>query len=270
MADISYYWQNKSLRALQANQHTEIMAHQHPEEIKDSLFNSLIYSPTDTFFVNPVDKEIPIFLAAKDSVSAIFDYYEGKTAVLNFASYKNPGGGFLSGSRAQEESLCHSSFLYNVLSKFPTYYGWNQNHLNRSLYENRAIYSPRILFENEDGDTIYCDVITCAAPNITPNRKYNLGVTDEENLAALDSRIHFVLDIAAENQVDTLILGAFGCGVFGQDAEDVCRIFVKYLTSSHRCFKKVIFAIPNDVHSENYDKFFKVLTEEKEKRNEKL
>ena len=95
-------------------------------------------------------------------------------------------------------------------------------------------------------------------------------MTDEENLAALDSRIHFVLDIAAENQVDTLILGAFGCGVFGQDAEDVCRIFVKYLTSSHRCFKKVIFAIPNDVHSENYDKFFKVLTEEKEKRNEKL
>ena len=64
--------------------------------------------------------------------------------------------------------------------------------------------------------------------------------------------------------------GAFGCGVFGQDAEDVCRFFVKYLTSSHRCFKKVIFAIPNDVHSENYDKFFKVLTEEKEKRNEKL
>ena len=112
MADISYYWQNKSLRALQANQHTEIMAHQYPAEIEDSLLNSLIYSPTDTFFVNPVDKEIQIFLAAKDSVSAIFDYYEGKTAILNFASYKNPGGGFLSGSRAQEESLCHSSFLH--------------------------------------------------------------------------------------------------------------------------------------------------------------
>ena len=155
MADISYYWQNKPLRALQANQHTEIMARQYPEEIEDSFVNSLIYSPTDTFFINLIDKEIPIFLAAEDSVSAIFDYYDGKTAVLNFASYKNPGGGFLSGSRAQEESLCHSSFLYNVLSRFPTYYGWNQNHLNRSLYENRAIYSPRILFENEDGDITY-------------------------------------------------------------------------------------------------------------------
>ena len=122
----------------------------------------------------------------------------------------------------------------------------------------------------KDNKALECDVITCAAPNITVSQKYTNNVSKEENLAILNSRIRFVLDIAAENQVDTLILGAFGCGVFGQDAEDVCRLFVKYLTSSHRCFKKVIFAIPNDVHSENYDKFFKVLTEEKEKRNEKL
>ena len=47
MADISYYWQNKSLRALQANQHTEIMAHQYPEEIEESQINSLTYSPED-------------------------------------------------------------------------------------------------------------------------------------------------------------------------------------------------------------------------------
>ncbi|HBR75644.1 MAG TPA: TIGR02452 family protein, partial [Cyanobacteria bacterium UBA11159] len=38
-----------------------------------------------------------------------------KIGVLNFASAKNPGGGFLRGTQAQEESLARSSALYKSL-----------------------------------------------------------------------------------------------------------------------------------------------------------
>lgn len=68
------------------------------------------------------------------------------------------------------------------------------------------------------------------------------------------SRIKFVLDIAKENQVDLLILGAYGCGVFGQDAEEVAEIFREYLNTTHKCFEKVIFAIPKG-RDKNFDAF---------------
>lgn len=87
------------------------------------------------------------------------------------------------------------------------------------------------------------DVITCAAPNKSAAQKYQ-NVSDEENTRVLRLRIKFVLDIAKNNQVNTLILGAYGCGVFGQDPKEVASIFKEYLENSHKCFKKVIFAIP--------------------------
>jgi uncharacterized protein (TIGR02452 family) len=57
--------------------------------------------------------------------------------------------------------------------------------------------------------------------------------------------------------METLILGAFGCGVFGQDATNAASIFKQYLNSGQYNFKKVIFAIPKS-KDHNYDKFLKV------------
>ena len=39
--------------------------------------------------------------------------------------------------------------------------------------------------------------------------------------------------MAKENQVDLLILGAYGCGVFGQNVKEVAEIFKEYLDTSH-------------------------------------
>ncbi len=100
--------------------------------------------------------------------------------------------------------FCHS---LQITDKF---YKWNNENKNRALYFNRALYSPGILFFDGVED-FYCDVITCAAPNKSAAQQYG-KVSVQENTYVLKSRIKFVLDIAADNQVDTLILGAFGCG----------------------------------------------------------
>ena len=150
---------------------------------------------------------------------------------------------FINGSKAQEECLCHESFLYNVLLQFvQEFYDWNNKNKNKALYLNRGLYSPGIVF-CKDGENAICDVITCAAPNKSVARRYQ-HVQNEENTKVLKSRIKFVLDIAKENHVGTLILGAFGCGVFGQDAGEVAEIFKEYLETTHKCFEKVVFAVP--------------------------
>ena len=77
------------------------------------------------------------------------------------------------------------------------------------------------------------------------------GITNEENSKVLDERVHFILDIAAERGVETLILGAFGCGVFGQDPYEVAAVFKKYLEQEYKCFKKVIFAVPQGMNDFN-------------------
>ena len=82
-------------------------------------------------------------------------------------------------------------------------------------------------------------------------------MSDEENTKVLRNRIKFVLDIAKDNNVSTLILGAYGCGVFGQDATEVANIFKECLTTTHKCFDTVVFAVPSG-RDGNYEKFVKV------------
>lgn len=266
VAYIKEYWNDKGKRAEQAKVHTKEMQESYEKEIKESIKNTIIY---DTDFVSEKTYccDTTIIIEPFDSVSAIMKYTNIKhtsedkadkkrIAVLNFASYKNPGGMFLNGSQAQEESLCHESFLYNVLSQFVTkFYDWNNAHKNKALYQNRGLYSPDIVFCRE-GKMALCDVITCAAPNKSVGKRYRT-VSDEENTKVLRSRIQFVLDIAKDNQVNTLILGAYGCGVFGQDAKEVASIFKEYLETTHPCFESVVFAIPKG-RGNNLEAFEKV------------
>lgn len=246
MAYIKEYWNGREKRAEQARKHTKEMQKVYKDKIEESIRDTIIY---DTYFVSNKNYSCNtnIIVESSDSISSIIkhvDKCKDKMAVLNFSSYKNPGGMFINGSKAQEECLCHESFLYNVLSQFVIpFYDWNNRHKNKALYLNRGLYSPNIIF-CKDGNCVSCDVITCAAPNKSAAQKYQ-NVSDEENTKVLRSRIKFVLDIAKDNYVDTLILGAYGCGVFGQDAKEVASIFKEYLNTTHKCFKKVVFAIPN-------------------------
>lgn len=246
-----------NINSNRAKEHTLEMKKKYEKEIQKCVKDTKLYNN----FVAPLkevnNNSIKGSLSTLNSVSAVLNLSKGKTALLNFASYKSPGGLFIEGSMAQEECLCHYSFLYNVLSQHPDYYEYNNKNLNKSLYTNRALYSPNVIFE-KNGNTKVCDVITCAAPYKAAAKKY-CNVSDEENTKALESRIKFVLDIAEDNKVETLILGAYGAGVFGQDATEVAETFKDTLEKYNYSFKNVVFAIPKGLNK-NYEKFEEVFS----------
>ena len=243
--DTKRYYPNKEERAKLARNHTKEMEDLYKDEIKDCIDETLVYNANSKFIEKRLNNKQIIIVDEIDSVGAVFKYVNINeiTAVLNFASYNNPGGNFINGSKAQEECLCYESYLYNVLKGRIGYYKINHKNKNRSLYTDRALYSPNVRFTKECKD-VFCDVITCAAPNKTAAQKY-YNVSDEENSEVLKERIEFVLKIAQDNGVDNLILGAYGCGVFGQDPLEVAKIFKEFLSGKYKCFNKVIFAIPN-------------------------
>ena len=254
------YWNDSKNRAVKAKKWVDKMEKEHPSEIAYSVKNTMICRKENlNFSWSKRYSQTAVKLEALDSVSAVFKYTDqnSKTAVLNFASYKQPGGMFLQGSKAQEECLCHESTLYNVLVRFEdTYYASNRKQLNRALYQNVALYSPDVYFERNN-NSVKCDVITCAAPNFSAASKY-CNVSKEENATVLESRIKFILYLAATQQVDTLILGAFGSGVFGQDAKKVAEITMKLLKHYDGVFKEVVFAVI-DEKSANYQAFNDVI-----------
>lgn len=226
------------------------------KEILRSTKESTIYKDQ----INPMytESNFPtITVADIDSVDAVFKYANEteKTALLNFASFVEPGGGFMRGAIAQEEAICHESDLYNVLSRFEDYYADNAADMNNFWFYDRGIYSPDIVFvSSEDGSTKKADVITVAAPIYEPML---VAVDDTFNQYSetLERRIKYVLDMAQDQKVDTLILGAFGCGEFGNKPTEVSYFFMKHLTSGKYSFKKVIFAIPRGHGERNYNVF---------------
>lgn len=169
---------------------------------------------------------------------------------LNFASARNPGGGFLGGAQAQEEALARSSALYPcLLTQQATYY--EPNRAQRSLlYLDVAIFSPGVPFFRDDAGTLLpepalCSIITSPAPNagaIANNQPKKLAAV----APTLRQRAEIVLAIAAAEEVDRLILGAWGCGVFRNDPALVAHTFAELLLGEGRfaaVFKQVIFAI---------------------------
>lgn len=204
------------------------------EDIERSVANSKIYE--NVGFMERREQITEVIIADMKTFDAALKYREGKTCVLNFASFKNPGGGFLKGAVAQEEYLCQNSTLYNVLSQFASYYEKNRLNTNDALYWNRAIYSPGIVVLPSE---VKIDVLSCAAPNVKASR-----MIDSKKIQAVISRIKFVLDILEKEECDTGILGAFGCGVFGNDPRFVAKTF-RSQGVLRRGFKRVVFAIPN-------------------------
>lgn len=236
-------WDNKEQLANRAKKHSEDNEKFYHNEINEAFKHKRVYSYESDF--SEFDSGNPLFIfeniGSQDAVKKYAKHEKDKCCVLNFASFKNPGGQFIAGSKAQEENLCHNSILYNVLMRCTDYYDKNKTMLNKGLYKDRALYLDDIVFTFDDGD-VKCDVLTCAAPNKSLIRYGNFD--ESENFYALFQRMVFIRKICENEKVDTLILGAWGCGVFKQNPQDVADIIQSVFKSS--CIKTIVLAVPGN------------------------
>ena len=218
----------------------------------------------------PVLPEVTVLDAS--ATQAILDNGRGYAqfcdmAVLAFASFTNPGGGYIQGYLGQEATLCADSYLYNVLDKQRKWYGENRRrNINCELYRNRALVVPAVRFDRNHVHA-YADVIVAAAPNVRRARQ-EYRVSDDALLDALRDRIRFVLAICDELGREKLVLGAWGCENNGFDAEAVAELFRKELASGDFKVKQVFFAVPSTRWDEDFAKFEHVLANFPERNEE--
>ena len=163
-----------------------------------------------------------------------------KPLALNFANGVAPGGGFLHGAKAQEEVLCRSSALYLTLVGDPMYRDHSRRYESDST--DWTIYSPNVpVFRTDAGAPLeqpwLLSFLTCAAP-------YAPTVGQPKSGTLLQQRIYRILDIARAYGYETLILGAWGCGAFGNDTWKTARDFRQALeTEFTGAFSEIVFAI---------------------------
>jgi len=180
-----------------------------------------------------------------------------RIGVLNFASASNPGGGFLNGSLAQEEALAYCSSLYSQLKGNSLYSRPKRD----GLYTTEIIYSRDVVFFRDSNYALLpvksisvVDVATCPAVNYTHARKSH---SEETVRTEMYNRIDFVLSSFVENGCDAIILGAYGCGVFGNSPAVVAGMFRTLLTTKYQgSFKYVLFAILGKEEFKPFDNAF--------------
>lgn len=240
--------------AEKAKEHIKFLNENYKQATATAVSDSKIYDENTLFKRSERQAEqCDLKITDEDTITAGLRLSKNneKTAVLNFASSFWPGGSFEYGAMAQEEAICHESNLFSILSddRFAEFYKQNGEDTNDSMYYNRGIYTENVSIIKNKLGIGQLDVITVAAP--AP--RFSSGHRERKQaLPYLKSRIEFVLNIAEDNNIQNLVLGAFGCGAFGNSTEDVATIFKEEL--KNRNFKNVVFAII-DYNSNNKEIF---------------
>lgn len=214
------------------------------ELVDQAIAEKVSIAPRDKLATNPRDiyRKTNVEIRNETTLMASKRLVEEghRPITLNFANGIHPGGGFLNGARAQEEVLCRSSALYPTLVGDPMY----EAHRARPTPDSTewTIYSPNVpVFRTDSGSSLHTpwtlNFLTCAAPVAR-------SVGQPESGDLLRRRIHRVLQIAAVNHYSTIVLGAWGCGAFGNDPHRTAQDFRQALLTKFRgTFSKVVFAI---------------------------
>lgn len=252
-------------------QDTAWLCETHPvlkKAIENSINSQEMIAEKDRFDFSDFDRyseQCSLIVSKKRTYEAAFTYVRDglKTAVLNFASSTNPGGGVVNGSSAQEESLCRCSTLYFCLKDQKMWDAFYLPHrkFGTPLHNDDCIYTPDVVvFKSDTGDPkllqeqywYRVNVLTCAAPNLRerPSNEMNPGERDRavkissKDLQSLhEKRLRRILSIAAAKGNEAIILGAFGCGAFLNDPEVVAQASKTVVREFSHVFKKIEFAV---------------------------
>lgn len=232
------------------------------KEIDFSIKNTLLYNNNTVPYTTNTESIVFEVVNETATQAAVRLLNSGKSniAILNFASAITPGGGFLMGAIAQEEDLARRSGLYACLKSKPAFYNAN-NSCDKGqefYYTNNIIYSPNVPFFRDEKyklleEPYTLSVISAPAPNVT------LMSNEQESLIfkTLHTRATQILQIAAEQGHKNLILGAWGCGAFGNSAKMVASIFDLLLRIEKPHFEHVCFAVYDKRSDEPIFKTFK-------------
>ncbi|WP_242848137.1 TIGR02452 family protein [Ruminococcus sp. HUN007] len=184
---------------------------------------------------------------------------------MNFANAHCPGGGFRLGANTQEEALCRCSTLYASITSNAAkeMYLYNNLHIN-PVESDYMLYSPNVcVFRNHKcvhaAEPFMASVITLPAPN---RRGAAIAASGRKIAEAMTRRIRIMLAVAAENGHKDLILGAWGCGAFGNKPEDVSGYFRKVITDEGygKLFDNICFAVYGKEDSRNITAFRKTFS----------
>ena len=223
------------------------------DSINNSKVNQFIVFEQDQLNVIKDGPTTNVIVSGKRSFEAARNYcvLGKKVAVLNFANNHHVGGAPFSAG-AQEESLCRTSTLYEcLLDKYDSFYQYHQKLFDDGIINNWGnddlIYSPNIIVFKTDesapkmmdeNDWFKVDIITCAAPEY--RRSFNGSESDWANKGGL-KRLRKVFEVAKKQGANVLVLGAWGCGAFGNPTIEVAKAFKQLCNEYH--FETIEFAI---------------------------
>lgn len=209
----------------------------------------------DVFDISLADKERPAYeetdieIENIDTITAILREVDAgyKVLALNMANAYRPGGGFLSGAKAQEEDLFRCTNLSKALTDdlYP-------------MHESEIIYSPKVhilrdsdYIDQENPITVgFCSIAAHRDPCVNA-----YGMLSNHVYTVTKCKIHMMFHIAQIQKYDCLILGALGCGAFNNPPYEIAKIFCEICSLYAQKFKKILFAVKSDHGNVNCEIF---------------
>jgi uncharacterized protein (TIGR02452 family) len=210
-----------------------------PDEVAE-LTARLASTPCDRAGRITVTNETTTGAAARLAAAA-----PDTVACLNFASAKNPGGGFIGAAKAQEEQVCRASALYPTLLTQPAYYRENRA-FRDARYTDWAITSPEVpVFRDDRMKLIEQPFLASFVTMPAPNAGALDGAAKSDELAEIfRRRIASVFALSLELGSRRIVVGAWGCGAFRNSPELVAGAFIDELDRGWgRRFDTIVFAI---------------------------
>lgn len=198
------------------------------------------------------EKKVVVRVVNQDTFEAAEEITQKghRPLVLNLASDFKPGGGVEKGAKAQEEDLFRRSDYYR--------------HLDRRWYPlkpTHAILSPgvTVIKDTEYNKQKPYFQVDCLAVAGLRHPKLVSGKFQPKDEELLRTKIRQIFQIADQHKYDYLVLGALGCGAFGNPPEEVARIFKEELDKFEHSFVEVVFAVLCRRDLYNYQIFSTIL-----------